>query len=32
MIDFDDHTNESKIEHNPNWPYIPHHPCRILIR
>ena len=32
MIDFDDDTNESKTEHNPNWPYIPRHPCRILIR
>ena len=20
-----------KINHNPNWPYIPDHPCRILI-
>ena len=24
--------NESvKINHNPNWPYIPDHPCRLLI-
>ena len=20
-----------KIKHNPKWPYIPDHPCRILI-
>ena len=20
-----------KINHNPNWPYIPNHPCRIII-
>ena len=20
-----------EINHNPNWPYIPHHPFRILI-
>ena len=31
MINFDDYTNENKINHNPNWPYIPDHPCRILI-
>ena len=31
MINFDDYTNENKIEHNPNWPYIPDHPYRILI-
>ena len=30
MINFDDYTNESKIEHNLKWPYIPDHPCRIL--
>ena len=29
MINFDDYTNENKIEHN--WPYIPDHPYRILI-
>ena len=22
MINFDDYTNENKIEHNSNWPYI----------
>ena len=31
MINFDDYTNENKTQHNPNWPYIPHHPYRILI-
>ena len=32
MINFDDYTNENKIIHNENWPYIiPDHPYRILI-
>ena len=31
MINFDDYTNEKKIKHNPDWPYIPDHPNRILI-
>ena len=31
MINFDDHVNENKTEHNKNWPYIPDHPYRILI-
>ena len=31
MISFDDQTNENKIDHNPNWPYIPDHPYGILI-
>ena len=31
IINFDDYTNENKIEHNPKWPYIPDHPYRILI-
>ena len=31
MINFDEYTNENKINHNPNWPYIPDHPYRILI-
>ena len=31
MINFDDYTNENKTEHNPNWPYIPDHPYRIII-
>ena len=30
MINFDDYTNENKLKHNPNWPYIPDHPYRIL--
>ena len=31
MINFDNYFNESKTEHDKNWPYIPDHPCRILI-
>ena len=31
MISFDYYTNENKINHNPNWPYIPDHPYRMLI-
>ena len=31
MINFDEYTNENKVHHNPNWPYIPDHPYRILI-
>ena len=31
MINFDDYTNENKTMHNPNWPYIPDHPYRILM-
>ena len=31
MINFDDYTNENKIEHNSQWPHIPDNPCRILI-
>ena len=31
MINFDDYTNENKTKHNPDWPYIPDHPYRILI-
>ena len=31
MINFDEYTNENKIEHNLNWPCIPDHPYRILI-
>ena len=30
MIDFDDVTKENRKEHNPSWPHIPDHPCRIL--
>ena len=31
MINFDEYTNEKKIEHNSKWPYIPDYPYRILI-
>ena len=31
MINFDDYVNENKTEHNPNWPYIPDKPYKILI-
>ena len=31
MINFDEYTNGYTIKHNPNWPYIPDHPYRILI-
>ena len=31
MINFDSVTKENIKEHNPNWPQIPDHPCRILI-
>ena len=31
MINFDDYTNEKKIEPNPKWSYIPDHPYRILM-
>ena len=31
MINFDEYTNRNKRKHNPNWPYIPDHPYRILI-
>ena len=31
MINFDEYTNENRIDHNPSWPYIPDHPYRILI-
>ena len=30
MINFDDYTNDTIIEHNSKWPYIPDHPYRIL--
>ena len=30
MINFDEYTNENKRKHNPNYPYIPDHPYRIL--
>ena len=31
LYNFDEYTNENRIKHNPNWPYIPDHPYRILI-
>ena len=31
MINFDEYTNENKMEHNLNGPYIQDHPYRILI-
>ena len=31
MINSDDYANENKTKHNLKWPYIPDHPCRILI-
>ena len=31
MINFDNYTNENKIEHNRKWPYIPDHPYKILL-
>ena len=32
MITFDEYTNKNTIKHNPNWPYIPDNPYRILIK
>ena len=31
MINLYDYTNEDKLKHTPDWPYIPDHPYRILI-
>ena len=31
MININDLIKEKRKEHNPNWPQIPDHPCRILI-
>ena len=31
MTNFDDYTNENRIKHNENWPYVPDKPYRILI-
>ena len=31
MINFDDCTNENKMQHSLKWPCIPDHPYRILI-
>ena len=31
MINLDSITNKNNKKHNEKWPYIPDHPCRILI-
>ena len=31
MINITDYANENKTKDNPDWPYIPDHPYRILI-
>ena len=31
MVNFDEYTNENKIEHNSKWSCIPDHSYRILI-
>ena len=31
MVNLDEYTNENRLSHNPNWPYIHDHPYRILI-
>ena len=31
MMNFDEYTNENKLKHNPDWPYVPDCPYRILI-
>ena len=31
MNNFDDYTNENKIEHSSKCPYIPDHSCRLII-
>ena len=31
MINFDDVTKQNIKEHNPNWPQIPHDPCKMLL-
>ena len=31
IINFDEYTNENKIERNLKWSHIPDHPYRILI-
>ena len=31
MFNLGDITNENNREHNKKWPFIPDHPCRILI-
>ena len=31
MINFDDNRNEKKTKDSQKWPYIPDHPCIILV-
>ena len=31
MINFNKYASDNRINHNPEWPYIPDHPYRILI-
>ena len=31
MTNIGNYVNETKIEHNEKWPYIPDHPNRIII-
>ena len=31
MINLDSITNENTKKHNEKWPYIPDHPCRIIM-
>ena len=31
MVNFDEYTDEGKIEHNSKWSYITDHPYRVLI-
>ena len=31
MINFDEIVGANQTEHNKHWPYVPDHPCRILI-
>ena len=31
MINLDNITNNNNNNHNEKWPYVPDHPCRILI-
>ena len=31
MFNLDDITNKNNKDHNKKWPYIPDHPCRMVI-
>ena len=31
FINFEDHANETRIENNSKWAYIPDHPYKVLI-